>query len=182
MSEIDWSEVYKDAFTEGFLQIFQLFRPYFKCIILILLVQFLFFVLKIRKKRNIRNKIRELANNTTEITPEEFFKIRNKSFGGKGNPLYSNNYNFTGVYILHNQSKDLYYVGQGKKVFNRINSHFTGSGNGDVYADYKYKDSFTIRTIALEGSGFKSLDELERHAIETYDAYKKGYNRNRGNR
>lgn len=100
MSEIDWSEVYKDAFTEGFLQIFQLFRPYFKYIILILLVQFLFFVLKIRKKRNIRNKIRELANNTTEITPEEFFKIRNKSFGGKGNPLYSNNYNFTGVYDL----------------------------------------------------------------------------------
>lgn len=182
MAEVDLNEIFKSVFVDMTVTIVQLFRPYFKYIILILLVQFLFFVLKIRKKRKIRNKIRELANNTTEITPKEFFKIRNKSFGGKGNPLYSNNYNFTGVYILHNQSKDLYYVGQGKKVFNRINSHLTGSGNGDVYADYKYKDPFTIRTIALESSGFKSLDELERHAIETYDAYKKGYNRNKGNR
>jgi hypothetical protein len=46
--------------------------------------------------------------------------------------LYSNNYNFAGVYILHNKSKDLYYVGQGKQVLNRVYSHFTGKGNGDV--------------------------------------------------
>ena len=178
MLEVNWSEVYKEMIGTTV----QLFRPYFKYIILIIVVHLFLLGLKIRKKIKIRNKIRELANNTTEITPEEFFKIRNKSFGGKGNPLYSNNYNFTGVYILHNQSKDLYYVGQGKKVFNRINSHFTGSGNGDVYADYKYKDSFTIRTIALEGSGFKSIDDLERYAIDTYNVYQKGYNRNRGNR
>lgn len=182
MPEGYWNDVFNDAYKEMIITIYQLFRPYFKYIFLILLVQLLFFMLKVRKKKKIRSQIRDLANNATEITPEEFFKIRNKSFGGRGNPLYSNNYNFTGVYILHNKTKDLYYVGQGKKVFNRINSHLTGSGNGDVYADYKYKDSFTIRTIALEGSGFKSLDELERHAIETYDAYKKGYNRNRGNR
>ena len=182
MSEFDLNEVVTEGINEGLVQSFQLFRPYFKYIFLILLIQLLFLILEIRKKRKIRSQIRDLANNTTEITPEEFFKIRNKSFGGRGNPLYSNNYNFTGVYILHNKTKDLYYVGQGKKVFNRINSHLRGSGNGDVYADYKYNDSFTIRTIALESSGFKSIDELERHAIETYDAYKKGYNRNRGNR
>lgn len=130
------------------------------------------------KKKKIRGQIHELANNNLELTPEEFFEMRNTKVGRE---LYSNNYNFSGVYILHNKSKDLYYVGQGKKVFNRVNSHFTGKGNGDVYADYKYGDTWTIRMLEIKNSGFATLNELERYAIEAYDAYKKGYNRNRGN-
>lgn len=131
-------------------------------------------------KEDIRDQITDLANNTLEVTPEEFFEMRNKSFGGRA--LYSNNYNFAGVYILYNESKDLYYVGQGKQVLNRVNSHFTGKGNGDVYADYKYGDYWTIRMIALEGSGFSTLNELERHSIDTYNSYEQGYNKTRGNK
>nr|WP_238439322.1 GIY-YIG nuclease family protein [Bacillus cereus] len=132
--------------------------------------------------KKIREQIFGLANNTLELTTKEFLEMRNKSFGGKGRALYSNNYNFAGVYILHNKSKDLYYVGQGKQVLNRVNNHFTGKGNGDVYADYKYGDYWTIKMIALEKSGFNTLNELERYAIETYDAYKRGYNKTRGNK
>lgn len=36
--------------------------------------------------------------------------------------------------------------------------------------------------IALENSGFSTLNELERNAIMTYDAYSHGYNKTRGNR
>jgi len=57
-------------------------------------------------KEDIRDQITDLANNTIEVTPAEFFEMRNKSFGGRA--LYSNNYNFAGVYILYNESKDLY--------------------------------------------------------------------------
>jgi hypothetical protein len=142
----------------------------------------LIFLFQARQQKKIREQIFELANNTLELTPKEFLEIRNKSFGGKGRALYSNNYNFAGVYILHNKSKDLYYVGQGKQVLNRVNNHFTGKGNGDVYADYKYGDSWTIKMIALENSGFNTLNELERYVIETYDSYKKGYNKTRGNK
>ena len=76
----------------------------------------------------------------------------------------------------------MYYVGQGKKVFQRVNNHFTGHGNGDVYADYKYGDDFTIKMIALETSGFKTLNELERNTIMTYNAYSRGYNKTKGNK
>lgn len=76
----------------------------------------------------------------------------------------------------------MYYVGQGKKVFQRVNSHFTGHGNGDVYADYKYGDKFTIKMIALDNSGFTTLNKLERNTIATYNAYSKGYNKTRGNK
>lgn len=74
------------------------------------------------------------------------------------------------------------YVGQAVKVFQRVNQHFQGRGNGDVYADYKYGDDFVIKMIALRDSGFASLDELERQTIQAYNAYYRGYNKTRGNR
>lgn len=133
------------------------------------------------KKAEINKKIEDLANNTLEMTPEEFLKMRKASFD-KHHSSYAMKKNFAGVYILFNQSKNMYYVGQGKQVFNRVNAHFTGKGNGDVYADYKYGDKFTIKMIALENSGFSTLNELERNTISRYNSYYKGYNKTRGNR
>lgn len=131
---------------------------------------------------NIKKKIKGLSDSVLEITPEEFFKIRNSSNGGRGRKHISTEYDFSGVYIIYNHTKDMYYVGQGKKVFQRVNNHFTGHGNGDVYADYKYGDGFTIKMIALEKSGFKTLNELERNTIMTYNAYSRGYNKTKGNK
>lgn len=134
------------------------------------------------KKHKINQQIDDLANNVLEMTPEEFMRMRRTSFGGKGRPYYALTKNFAGVYILFNKSKNMYYVGQGKQVLNRVNAHFTGKGNGDVYADYKCGDSFTIKIITLENSDFASLNELERHTISRYNAYAKGYNKTRGNK
>lgn len=135
-----------------------------------------------RKKEYIKKRIHGLANNTLEITPQEFFALRNTSFGGKGSPSYALTKNFAGVYILFNSTKNMYYVGQAKEVLNRVNAHFTGKGNGDVYADYKYGDAFTIKMIALDKSGFKTLNDLERNTIMTYDSFSSGYNKTRGNK
>lgn len=155
---------------------------FYVLLLVIIIVVIISFYLQALEAKEIREQITGLANNTLALTPEEFAEMRNRSFGGRGSPKYSNQYNFAGVYILYNQSKDMYYVGQGKQVLNRVNSHFTGRGNGDVYADYKYGDDWTIRMIALDGSGYDTLNELERHTIGTYDAFEKGYNRTRGNR
>lgn len=51
-----------------------------------------------------------------------------------------------------------------------------------MYADYKYGDEFTIKMIALENSGYKTLNELERNTISVYNAFSKGYNKTRGNK
>lgn len=133
-----------------------------------------------RKKRKIKRKIKKLSKNKKEMTPEEFFKFRTQR--GNGREYLSNKHNFSGVYILYNYTKDLYYVGQAKKIFNRINAHFTGCGNGDVYADYKYGDKFGIRMISLKESKFKNLNDLERNTIEAYSSYSKGYNKTKGNK
>ena len=86
-----------------------------------------------------------------------------------------------GVYIIHNQTKGMYYVGQAKRVFFRVNQHFTGHGNGDVYADYKYGDDFAIKIVKLSNSGYADLDRLEKDLIDRYDAFNSGYNKTSGN-
>lgn len=137
---------------------------------------------KWRKSNRDKRKIRSLAVNSVELTPEEFFELRNKdAFTDKVVPNACGK-NFEGVYILYNKTQKKYYVGQGKNVIGRVNSHFTGKGNGDVYADYKYGDEFVIRIIALKHSGYRNLNALERSAINTYDAYASGYNKTRGNK
>jgi len=95
--------------------------------------------------------------------------------------MYSKNYNFAGVYIILNKTKNMYYVGQSQKILDRVNDHLSGKGNGDVYADFKHGDLFGIKMFALETSGYSSLNELKRHTIMTFDAYAKGYNKTRGN-
>ena len=127
-------------------------------------------------------KLKRMQNGASEMTPEEFFRVRKEGLGKNGKACYGLTQNFAGVYVLYNQTKNMYYVGQGQRVLDRVNSHFTGKGNGDVYADYKYGDAFTITTFALEESGYSSLNELERSAIEAYGAFAHGYNKTRGNR
>jgi hypothetical protein len=135
----------------------------------------------IQEKRR-RTKIEGLQNGTLEMFPQEFMTMRKNILVGRGRRNYASKYNFPGVYILHNVTKDKYYIGQGRQVLDRVNMHFTGHGNGDVYADYKYGDIFTIKIIALANSGFSTLNELEKEAITYYDAYRSGYNKTRGNR
>lgn len=137
---------------------------------------------KWRKINRDKRKIRALAVNSAELTPKEFFELRNNdAFTEKVVPN-AHGKNFEGVYILYNKTHKKYYVGQGKNVIGRVNSHFTGKGNGDVYADYKYGDDFLIKIIALKHSGYRDLNSLERSAINTYNAYGSGYNKTRGNK
>lgn len=76
----------------------------------------------------------------------------------------------TGIFIVHNATKNLYYVGQSAKAIDRAAIQFLGRGNCDVYADYKYGDSFSVRIIPLSGSGYESLNELKRTAIQALEA------------
>ena len=105
-----------------------------------------------------------------ELTPEEFFEIKPTIKG-----------DIVGVYVIHNESRDMYYVGQAKRLFFRINQHLTGHGNGDVYADYKYGDDFSIKIVPLSDSGYKDIDLLEKDLIDEYHACDSGYNRTFGN-
>lgn len=132
------------------------------------------------RQQKINRKVKSLSRTKVELTPQEFMKLRAQTFGASRRR--HDKLNFEGVYILFNSTKNMYYVGQGKKVLDRVNMHFTGKGNGDVYADYKYGDEFTVKIIGLKHSGYRSLNALERDTIATFGAYAKGYNKTKGNK
>lgn len=118
-----------------------------------------------------QSKARKILDcETGAITPKEFFIGKQQQTG-----------DCVGVYIIHNKTKDMYYVGQATRLYFRVNQHFTGHGNGDVYADYKYGDEFTIKLIKLTESGYDDLDKLEKAKIREYNAYTNGYNKTAGN-
>lgn len=132
------------------------------------------------QQKKIKQKVKKLSKTKVELSPTEFMALRAQTFGGDSKR--HNKLNFEGVYVLFNSTRNKYYVGQGKKVLDRVNMHFTGKGNGDVYADYKYGDEFTIKIIGLKHSGYRSLNALERDTIATFDAYASGYNKTKGNK
>ncbi len=106
------------------------------------------------------------------VSPREFLSARDALL---------RNGDFTGIYVIHNTTKNMNCVGQSVRVAGWVTQHFTGYGNGDVYAGYKYGDDFTINVVSMYESGYENLDVLERDAIRTYAAYDCGYNRTRGN-
>ncbi len=148
--------------------------------IIVILIFIIFMLICVYFFKNSRkDRIKKLARKNESTTPQEFFKLRKKVSGKRRVTTFDNE--FAGVYIIYNETKDMYYVGQSKHVLARVNSHLTGHGNGDVYADYKYGDNIAITLIPLEGSGYGNLNTLEKDTIDLYDAYNKGYNRTRGN-
>lgn len=128
------------------------------------------------EKRNYYKEMDYLNNFSREMSPEEFVKIAKESFKKD-----SNLYDFTGIYILENKTHDKFYVGQSISLFKRVYNHFTGKGNKDIFEDYSNGDVWTIKLISLSGSGFKSINALEKHFIEYHHATYNGYNKTIGN-
>lgn len=106
----------------------------------------------------------------------EFMRIR-ESYRG-----HMADFDFMGCYVLRNMHTDMYYVGQATHVPQRVNAHFTGKGNGDVYADYRAGHPFTVYLIDIMDTNYRRMDVMERDLIARYDSFYHGYNKTRGNR
>lgn len=139
--------------------------------------------------RTTRKKLDTLRHKGRMFTPEELLEH-------KATQDRSSLANCAGIYIIHNRSKDMYYVGQAKKLVDRASQHFTSNPTNnqarkrmnelmnlpEVYVDYRSKDQFSISLLPLDNSSFSTLNEFEDNAIRAYDAVAPaGYNRISGN-
>lgn len=68
------------------------------------------------------------------------------------------------------------YIGQSVRVYQRVHNHFTGKGNGDVYADIKYGKWVYVRFIMCDEY---ELNDKEIELIALFNATK-SYNKTRG--
>ena len=68
------------------------------------------------------------------------------------------------------------YIGQSVNMYRRVFNHFTGHGNGDVYADVKYQRHVFVKFIPCTP---ELLNQYEKGLIQLYQATK-SYNRTKG--
>lgn len=68
------------------------------------------------------------------------------------------------------------YVGQSVNMYRRVHKHLTGYGNGDVYADVKYRKFVYLQFIPCKRT---QLNAYEKELIERYNATA-SYNKTKG--
>ncbi|WP_342045147.1 GIY-YIG nuclease family protein [Bacillus sp. OTU530] len=129
-----------------------------------------------KNRENVRKELDDLRDKLMKVTPEELLELRNENKREQQGIE-----NFSGIYIIHNCVKDIYYVGKAERVFDRAYQHFLiNEGNPGVHKDYSLGDGFSISLIPLENTSFSLLNELEDNSIRAYDAFSYGYNRVEG--
>lgn len=91
-----------------------------------------------------------------------------------------------GVYVIKNNEKNKYYVGQSKDVLKRIKQHFKGTTPANIIFAEDYfaskwdkEDLFSVKIIKLNTKD--ELDYTEKQLIQEYDARINGYNGTIGN-
>ncbi|MEC1289538.1 GIY-YIG nuclease family protein [Bacillus mojavensis] len=130
-----------------------------------------------QNREKVQRELDALRNKMRSYTPEELLLFKNKKERER-----KGLYNFSGIYIIHNSDKDIYYVGQAVRVFDRAYNHFlANAGNDQVYGDFCLGDTFRISLIPLSITSFSTLNELEDNAIRAYDSINNGYNKMPGN-
>lgn len=115
------------------------------------------------------------------LTPEQFEELRQMALANK------NSYpDFSGVYVILNQTLNKTYVGQSIHVMKRLRDHFSGHGKGEtgsalLYRDYYSGNGFLITVIPIHDAPTDNLNRLERILIAEFNSFETGYNKTRGN-
>lgn len=130
----------------------------------------------IKKKFKLLKFSKLYGKRSNGISPKQFLKYRNGQLKTRTDKYF----NTPGIYVIQNKSLNMYYVGQGKRVHERVNDHINGRGNGDIYADMKYGSRLSI-SIYPKKKGV-TLNTMERDYITAYGSKYKLYNKTRGNR
>ena len=141
--------------------------------------------------KNIEDTIqREIDDTTALYEQDNSYEIEEQFISFEHfNKAYSANYgnDRPGVYIIllyEPDQRDLttrnysdVYVGQSLTVYHRIRQHFTGHGNGDVYADIKYGKPAYVKIVFCEEQKLNSLEKkyiAEYNATNSYNSTKGG--------
>lgn len=91
---------------------------------------------------------------------------------------YMKELDFKGLYYIQNLSKKKCYLGSGDNVFRKVDRHFRGYGNQDIFDDYKNKNIFEVSFFKLESSEFDNLNDFEKEIRSRLNITGVGYQNN----
>lgn len=144
------------------------------CGVFLFLIDFMKFKNLEKKKSQAKAEIKQIAlQNSTEYILKDFFKLDIHKYGDN---KHMNVKEFIGICILHNQSKNMYYIKKSVHVNKQIIQQFMGKGNPSVYDDYKHGDEFTVRALNIKNCSYFNLSDLERDMVIAFESHERGYN------
>lgn len=123
----------------------------------------------VKKYRAEKEILQEKLNAIIEHTKTESLDniLKNKESGGHG------------IYIIHNEVNNKFYVGQAKQCIKRIKQHFSIE---DLAKDYLKGDHFSVQIIpSRDLPKDYELSHMEKAAIEMFKKDKQLYNKTDGN-
>lgn len=133
------------------------------------------------KNKNKRHRKHRKSSNINELS-WDWYSVQ--EFRRKTKKGYKQ-YDFDGVYVIHDLDYDMYYVGQSINVIKRLRGHFNGQaskgGADDLNEALINGHNMEIALLRLKNSSFRDLDDMEAYFIDYFDSYYHGYNRTRGN-
>jgi hypothetical protein len=131
------------------------------------------------KKSEQREKLEKFKQTRDTLKDDLAAKLDKKEWTPLSKILNSADKGGTGIYILFNDTKNKYYVGQAKALIARIKKHFEIE---QIARDFLSGDKISVKvlTAADLGEDYR-LDHIEKLGIEIYNADTKGYNKTGGN-
>lgn len=130
----------------------------FFCILVIVYLNY-------RIHKMVLETVNTLKDGAAEISAKYFLRVRRYKQGRK---IIMNQYDFEGVFILHNITKDKYYIGKSKNVLKRLGQILIGSGNEEIRNDFNQGNEIAIKATSLNACGCKTASELEEKMLKDY--------------
>ncbi|MDR1917782.1 MAG: GIY-YIG nuclease family protein [Christensenellaceae bacterium] len=131
------------------------------------------------KKSEQKEKLEKFKQTRDSLKDNLMAKLDQKEWTPLAKILRSADKGGVGIYILHNETKNKYYVGQAKALTARIKKHFEVE---QIAQDFLSGDKISVKVLtATELGDDYRIDHLEKLGIEIYDADKNGYNKTAGN-
>jgi hypothetical protein len=131
------------------------------------------------KKTEQKEKLEKFKQTRDSLKDNLRAKLEGKEWQPLSKILRSADKGGVGIYVLYNETRNRYYVGQAKALTARIKKHFEVE---QIARDFLSGDKISVKvlTAAELGDDYR-LDHIEKLGIEIYDAEKHGYNKTGGN-
>ena len=131
------------------------------------------------KKAEQKQKL-EVFKQTKDILKDKLkAQIDQKEWSSLNSVLERTDKGGMGIYIIYNETKDKYYVGQSKQLIKRVKDHFFVEA---IARDFLAGDRMSVKFLtANELDSDYRLDHIEKTGIEIFGSDKNGYNKTIGN-
>lgn len=103
------------------------------------------------------------------MTADQFISM----YRGDKDAIYSPVRDFTGIYIILNETKNSTYIGQSYAVMETVYKLLRGQlkRSTDLYREFDRGDSIVVRIIPFKNSGYASLNAMTNSAEAAYTQY-----------